>query len=189
MAYDPNGNLTKDLDRDIVTIRYNLLNLPEVIQFKNGNQLRNLYDASGQKLRTRSYTVYDYLQPIIAEGTTRDVMTFSDVYEEGTEYIGNVEYSLLYNYYNNGELIDGSTSAYSSIKLYNSEGFSTLASNVNYMSYYRRDHLGNNREVWRAAYINSRGRLVAAATEQRTQYYPSGLPWASNSGDNPGAQN
>ena len=27
MAYDGNGNLTKDLDRDIVTIRYNLLNL------------------------------------------------------------------------------------------------------------------------------------------------------------------
>ena len=37
MSYDVNGNLTKDLDRDIVTIKYNLLNLPEIIQFKNGN--------------------------------------------------------------------------------------------------------------------------------------------------------
>jgi len=28
MSYDKNGNLIKDLDRDIVTIRYNVLNLP-----------------------------------------------------------------------------------------------------------------------------------------------------------------
>lgn len=32
--YDANGNMTADLDRDIVTIKYNLLNLPELIQFK-----------------------------------------------------------------------------------------------------------------------------------------------------------
>ncbi len=29
--------MIKDLDREIVTIRYNLLNLPDTIQFKNGN--------------------------------------------------------------------------------------------------------------------------------------------------------
>ena len=45
--------------------------------------------------------------------------------------------------------------------------------------YYRRDHLGDNREVW-CANTNT--------TVQRTQYYPSGLPWASNDGDNPGKQ-
>lgn len=33
--YDANGNLITDLDRDIVTIRYNLLNLSDTIQFKN----------------------------------------------------------------------------------------------------------------------------------------------------------
>ena len=32
-SYDANGNMTKDLDRKIYTIRYNVLNLPEVIQF------------------------------------------------------------------------------------------------------------------------------------------------------------
>lgn len=45
-AYDVNGNMIKDLDRDIYTIKYNVLNLPDVIQFKNGNQIKNLYDAS-----------------------------------------------------------------------------------------------------------------------------------------------
>ena len=32
------------------------------------------------------------------------------------------------------------------------------------------------------------GTTRPAATVQRTQYYPSGLPWQSNSGDNPGSQ-
>lgn len=31
MFYDTNGNLMADLDRKIVSIKYNLLNLPEVI--------------------------------------------------------------------------------------------------------------------------------------------------------------
>ena len=38
-----------------------------------------------------------------------------------------------------------------------------------YYCYNRKDHLGNIREVWQAS--NKR-------TIQRTQYYPSGLPWA-----------
>jgi len=45
--------------------------------------------------------------------------------------------------------------------------------------YYLKDHLGNNREVW-CANTNT--------TVQRTQYYASGLPWASNAVDNPGLQ-
>ncbi len=55
-------------------------------------------------------------------------------------------------------------------------------------SYYRRDHLGNNREVWRAAYtIGSTN--YAATTTQRIQYYPSGLPWGGEAtGIGPGAQ-
>jgi len=48
--------------------------------------------------------------------------------------------------------------------------------------YYRRDHLGNVREVMRK---NAQSDDV---TVQRTQYYPSGLPWAYNSGDNPELQ-
>ncbi len=36
------------------------------------------------------------------------------------------------------------------------------------------------------AIVRQRG---AGTTVQRTQYYPSGLPWASNTGDNPGLQN
>jgi len=187
MGYDANGNLTKDLDRDIVTIKYNLLNLPEIIQFKNGNQIRNLYDASGQKLSTRNVTIaYFITEPIIAEEDIYDLYDMAqdneEIYIEGTEYIGNVEYSHFESYYMGGFYDQGIDFQ----RLYNSEGY---CDNNLKLNYYRRDHLGNNREVWRAPYTTSQGATVAATTIQRTQYYPSGLPWASNSGDNPGTQN
>ncbi len=60
--YDPNGNMTKDLDRNIDTIKYNLLNLPDTIQFSNGNQIVHTYDASGRKLRTEYFTLYTPIQ-------------------------------------------------------------------------------------------------------------------------------
>ena len=187
MSYDANGNLTKDLDRDIVTIKYNLLNLPEIIQFKNGNQIRNLYDASGQKLSTRNVTIaYFITEPIIAEEDIYDLYEMAqdneEIYIEGTEYIGNVEYSHFESYYMGGFYDQGVDFQ----RLYNAEGY---CDNNLKLNYYRRDHLGNNREVWRAPYTTSQGATVAATTIQRTQYYPSGLPWASNSGDNPWMQN
>ena len=50
-AYDANGNLVRDLNKGIDTIQYNLLNLPEIILFANGNQIYYTYDAAGTKLR------------------------------------------------------------------------------------------------------------------------------------------
>ena len=38
-AYDANGNLTKDLNKNIVDIQYNSLNLPSRIVFKNGDNI------------------------------------------------------------------------------------------------------------------------------------------------------
>ena len=71
--------------------------------------------------------------------------------------------------------------------MYNSEGY-CIHLNPVILFYYRRDHLGNNREVWPGPYTFSNGTTSTATTVQRTQYYPSGLPWASNSGDNPWVQ-
>lgn len=120
MAYDGNGNLTKDLDRDIVTIKYNLLNLPEIVQFKNGNQITNTYDAGGQKLRTRFYTVYNYAtQPMVADNTIRDLQLNDEVYADGTDYVGNVEYNYYAEYYS-GEL---SYEQNYLLRLNNSEGY------------------------------------------------------------------
>ena len=90
MAYDANGNMTSDLDKDIVTIKYNVLNLPEIIQFKNGNQMLNLYDAGGRKLRTKYYTLYSpVLMPV---GATRTDYSSSNSSLRIDDYMGNILY-------------------------------------------------------------------------------------------------
>ena len=42
--------MTVDLDREILDIKYNILNLPDKVTFKSGDIIVNLYDASGKKL-------------------------------------------------------------------------------------------------------------------------------------------
>ncbi|HLO85036.1 MAG TPA: RHS repeat-associated core domain-containing protein [Nostocaceae cyanobacterium] len=172
MAYDANGNMVKDLDRGIVTIKYNVLNLPDIVQFKNGNQIKNLYDASGKKLAEEFFTQLTTIAPL-TEGQVKDQSYSAGVVDQsGTAYIGNFEY----------KTSKGNSSLTTLARVYNPEGYVedyTATSGPLFYHYYRRDHLGNNREVW---YANSN--VVA----QRTQYYPSGLPWASGPTDGPGCQ-
>jgi RHS repeat-associated protein len=184
-SYDLNGNMIKDLDRDIVAIRYNILNLPDTIQFKYGNQTVNKYDASGRKLKTEYYTLKTQLIVPLAEGTVSSLNNRWDLYNEvsGTVYLDNFEYKT-------SQQKDLPLSFYLD-KVYNSEGYVNILPTVNHYSYYRKDHLGNNREVWSAAYSvrSSHGvNNFLANTSQVTQYYPSGLPWTSNSSDNPSLQ-
>ena len=49
--YDANGNVTKDLNRNILSIQYNTLNLPSVIEFAGGKTIKYTYSADGHKLR------------------------------------------------------------------------------------------------------------------------------------------
>jgi RHS repeat-associated protein len=164
--------------------------LPEIIQFKNGNQIRNKYNAAGQKLSSRNITVeagvYQPLNPgdIILN---IDVNENDNVTVEGMDYIGNFEYQI-YRFFDWDVTFEPVEYKYLS-KIHNPEGYATSATTSNgpIYYYYRRDHLGNNREVWRASYTWG-STTHAAATVQRTQYYPSGLPWKYNSGDNPGSQ-
>ena len=167
-TYDANGNMIRDFDRNIVAIRYNYLNLSDTIQFGNGNQIINRYDAAGQKLETCYFTVlYSVTVPI---GETRQWtynMDIIDMY--GTAYIDNIEYGFH----------GGDYGGYSLSRVHNPEGYCDnviASSNSPMYNYYRRDYQGNNREVWRAAYT-SNNQVKATSTIQRTQYYPSGLPW------------
>ena len=51
-VYDNNGNLTKDSNKNISSIKYNSLNLPSVVTFSGGNSITYTYAADGTKLRT-----------------------------------------------------------------------------------------------------------------------------------------
>ena len=50
--YDANGNLTKDLNKNITDIQYDFLNLPDTVTFSDGSTISYLYSADGVKLRT-----------------------------------------------------------------------------------------------------------------------------------------
>jgi RHS repeat-associated protein len=167
--YDSNGNMTKDLDRNIDTIKYNLLNLPDTIQFSNGNQIVHTYDAGGRKFRTEYFTLYTPIQiPLSGIYNWNNRWDVLDTWEVKA-YAGNFEYH---------QFKDSHDDYYILARINNTEGYVTSLTSPSY-NYYRKDHVGNNREVWKA---------VANATIQRTQYYPSGLPIEFNNGDNPGWQ-
>ena len=51
--WDANGNMTRDRNKKIWRINYNVLNLPEEIRFYDGHVVRYTYDASHRKMRVK----------------------------------------------------------------------------------------------------------------------------------------
>jgi len=84
-------------DRDIVTIRYNILNLPNAIQFLNGNQIINQYAASrwlsdGRKLETEYFTMkLPLVTPICKDTVYKWTYSSGLVNQTGMIYIDNLE--------------------------------------------------------------------------------------------------
>jgi RHS repeat-associated protein len=54
-AYDANGNLTRDGNKNITSIHYNLLDLPDSVTFSDGRALAIGYSAAGEKLQQVVY--------------------------------------------------------------------------------------------------------------------------------------
>ena len=80
-AYDKNGNLTKDLNRNITSIQYNCLNLPSKVTFKDGSTITYLYAADGTKLRTvhkigSTTTTTDYCGNVVYENGTQKLLLY-----------------------------------------------------------------------------------------------------------------
>ena len=74
-AYDKNGNLTKDLNKKITEIQYNILNLPSHIRFADGSSIVYEYAADGSKVRT-THTIND--------NVTSTVYCGNAIYENGS---------------------------------------------------------------------------------------------------------
>ncbi|WP_125910777.1 RHS repeat domain-containing protein [Bacteroides timonensis] len=80
-AYDLNGNLTEDLNKNINNIQYNCLNLPGQVTFSDESTITYTYDADGVKLRAvhkigGTTTTKDYCGNVIYEnGTAKCLLT------------------------------------------------------------------------------------------------------------------
>ncbi|MBN2663978.1 MAG: RHS repeat protein, partial [Bacteroidales bacterium] len=86
-AYDANGNLTQDLNKEIYDIDYNHINLPTQISFyddANGSKYINyLYTPTGTKLRVQTLNgtdqnITDYVGNIIYENSELSYILFPD---------------------------------------------------------------------------------------------------------------
>ena len=73
--YDKNGNLTKDLNKNITGIQYNILNLPSHISFADGSHIVYEYAADGRKVRT-THTINN--------NVTSTVYCGNAIYENGS---------------------------------------------------------------------------------------------------------
>lgn len=189
--YDSNGNMTADLDRDIVAIRYNLLNLPDTVQFRNGSAIVNYYTADGKRTGSK------YLTPLTTVvipagqtfGSTSGTAAMSS---HVTARRGSLEYA--------GADFESDTL----IRIHNGDGY--LDCSEQDFRYFVRDYQGNIRTVYGSALKNlkfieidkpprhlatvpfdwfDRGdmqyiELQKTVTYQRMQYYPFGLPYEAH---------
>jgi RHS repeat-associated protein len=154
--YDKNGNMTKDLNKGISNISFNLLNLPNEIAHNDGNMEKYIYSADGNKLRT-TYTVQPTSVLIPMTKVMQKVSTSSSPASIQTlDYCGNT-------IYNNGSL--------SNIQIQG--GFITKNGNQYEYHYYIADHLGNNRIV-----ASNDGTI-----EQTNHYYPFGTLFGESTND------
>ena len=91
-TYDLNGNQTKDLNRGVSSVSYNILNLPNRIDIKSPvGEARNdyVYRSDGNKMRVVHKWNPNYsTAPVIGSGITETSLTKS----ETTDYVGNYVY-------------------------------------------------------------------------------------------------
>ncbi|NAS12392.1 DUF6443 domain-containing protein [Poritiphilus flavus] len=107
-VYDPNGNLTQDLNKGIQTggISYNHLNLPTEVKFDNNNQkkITYIYDATGVKLAKQvndsgSLTNTEYAGNFVYSGTSgSEQLQFFNHPEGYIEPDGLGGYEYIYQY-------------------------------------------------------------------------------------------
>ena len=136
-AYDANGNIRYDKDRGIAAIRYNLLNLPDTIQFTNGNQIIHTYDAAGNRLRTAYYT--RKVTTTVPFGNTLPVGTTANYYATHDIFHRNCVYHTR----------NATSKDYAIEFVHNAEGYIRyLAGEEHYHFYYIKDHLGSIREMY-----------------------------------------
>ena len=124
--YDKNGCMTKDLNKKISKIEYNLLNLPTKLNFADGSTISYSYDADGNKLRAD----YNLSLMNVINGTSSNAQAGNGVTTH-RDYCGNFIYE------------DGALK----MLLFDGGYVTFNSSNSPKYHFYLKDHLGNNRVV------------------------------------------
>ena len=159
--YDNNGNLIKNLDKGVVATRHNFLNLPDTIQFQNGNQIINSYLADGRKVKA-VYKTYS-TGIVVPQDAVYHGNAYYDVSTD--EWDGHYMYRSWY----------GDTPRMFMVQTpegYVGADYVGIDSHRNYAYYYYvHDHLGNVRIT-----RNSQGYYA----DQSLEYYPSGVLFDRN---------
>lgn len=145
--YNANGSVTKEADKGIVSIDYNLLNLPERITFKNGNSISYQYSGKGEKLMVAYKTAPTMVSPLSETMNLGSLLAPDSYVYDTLSYCGNF-------IYRNGRLL----------RVLNEKGFATPTSNSYDLHYFVKDYLGNVRVV-----TDANGNV-----EQSIDYYPFG---------------
>ena len=144
-VYNNNGSLTQDFNKGIACIKYNSLNLSQVVQFTNGNRTDYLYDATGMKRRVTHRTAKESVA--VPMGSTLNFAVSQVEEETTTDYCGSVIYE-------NKEVS----------KILTEQGYITLAGDMPTYHYFIKDHLGSTRVL-----VDQNGESI-----DHNSYYPSG---------------
>ena len=154
--YDNNGNLIKNLDKGVVATRHNFLNLPDTIQFQNGNQIINSYLADGRKVKA-VYKTYS-TGIVVPQDAVYHGNAYYDVSTD--EWDGHYMYRSWYGHGPKMFMVQTPEG-------YVGADYVGIDSHRNYAYYYYvHDHLGNVRIT-----RNSQGYYA----DQSLEYYPSGV--------------
>ncbi len=167
--YNAAGDLTRDANKGIALINYDLLGHPIRVQFTNGNVTEYVYAADGRKLRAKQTTAIEGLT--VPMGQTLDLAPAQTMHVDTTDYDGpwmfrkrgvsNVTYVDAISYhFDNGYITFLATLVPQPLSV-------PAIGYIPQFHYYVRDHLGSNRMV-----VGSDGTV-----EQTNQYYPYGGPW------------
>ena len=156
-------SLVSDAGRGIARIDYDLLNNPVRIQFTNGSVTKYIYSTAGEKLRV----IYQTAVPNITVpiGSVRELAPSEIQYADSTDYLLGGNLTLRNGRIDKLQFEEGYCQAteYSGNPVQDEFTF----------QYYDRDHLGNIRQVVRAA---SGSNVV-----QTMAYYPFGAQFCPSS--------
>ena len=150
-TYDSNGNLTKDLNKGISTITYNVLNLPNMVTFSDGSTIAYTYGADGTKLKTvhktgSTTTTTDYCGNVVYENGVQKLLLTDEGYVTLSD--GKYHYYLKDHQGNNRVVINQSGTVEETNHYYPFGGVFASSGNVQPYKYNGKEYDGKKGLNW-----------------------------------------